>query len=522
MAKQVEIFDSTLRDGAQGEGIAFSVEDKLHITALLDALGVRYIEAGNPGSNPKDLEFFSRAKTLSLQNARLCAFGSTRRCETAVGEDKNVQSLLDAGTPAVSVFGKAWKLHVHRVLRTTDEENLAMIRDTVAFLKAHGKEVVFDAEHFFDGCADDETYAMAALAAACEGGADVLCLCDTNGASYPADIARLTGLVAQKFGRRVSIHCHNDTGLAVAGSMFAVDAGACQVQGTFIGFGERCGNTNLSTVIPNLQLKRGYACIPAENLRLLTETARTVAEIANIPLPSSSPYVGHSAFAHKGGMHIDGVSKVPGSFEHVPPEAVGNERRFLMSEVSGRTTVLSAIRRVRPELTKDSPETRAIVRKIKEMEHFGYQFEAAQSSIDLLIRRQLGLYRPFFKLEHYKIIGEHPVADSGECSTAVIKLSVDGSTVMTAAQGDGPVHALDCAMKKALVGFFPQLKRVRLTDYKVRVMEPREATAAKVRVLIESTDGEHTWANVGVSADIIEASWIALADSVEYKLIECI
>ncbi|MDR3644240.1 MAG: citramalate synthase [Clostridia bacterium] len=519
MSRMVEIFDSTLRDGAQGEGIAFSVEDKLHIAQLLDGLGAAYIEAGNPGSNPKDLEFFERAKRLTFKNAKLCAFGSTRRCGADAASDKNVRSLLDACTPVVCIFGKASELHVQRVLRTTPRENLAMIAETVAFFKEAGREVVFDAEHFFDGCLVNEHYAFAALDAAAQAGADTLCLCDTNGAAYPTGVFARTQQAVKRFGDRVAIHCHNDTGLAVANSLFAVDAGARQVQGTFIGFGERCGNANLSTLIADLQLKRGIGCIPAENMPMLTSAARALAEIANLSLPPAMPYVGASAFAHKGGMHIDGVSKLTCSFEHIDPEQVGNERRFLMSEVSGRTTLLAAVNRVDQALTKDSPQTKSIMQKIKELEHYGYQFEAAQSSVELLIRRQLGPYKPYFALAHYKIITEHPVHENIDCATAIIKLSVDGITEITAAQGDGPVHALDCALKKALVKFYPELAQVRLTDYKVRVMEPRDATAAKVRVLIESTDGVSSWSTVGVSTDIIEASWIALVDSIEYKLI---
>jgi 2-isopropylmalate synthase len=520
MARSVELYDSTLRDGAQGEGIAFSVEDKLSIVGALDRLGVSYIEAGNPGSNPKDMAFFERLGGLSLQNAKIAAFGSTRRCSVKTEEDSNVASLLKAGTPVVAVFGKAWDLHVTKIIKTTLHENLDMIRDTVAFFKAAGREVVFDAEHFFDGCKDNEHFAFSALKAACEGGADVLCLCDTNGAAYLSEIYAITKKVAEKFGKRVAIHCHNDTGLAVANSMTAVDAGASQVQGTLIGFGERCGNADLVTLLANLQLKRGIRCIPDENMPLLTPTARAIAEISNIKLPQDRPYVGSCAFAHKGGMHIDGVTKLPCSFEHIPPDSVGNARRFLLSEVSGRATVLSEIRKIDPDIGKDSPQTKAVMQRIKELEHYGYQFEGAHASVELLIRKELGCYKPSFALEQYKIIGEQPTADRQSCSTAVIKISVDGRSEITAAQGDGPVHALDCALKKALTVFYPSIGKTRLSDYKVRVLEPRDATASKVRVLIETTDGDTVWTNVGVSSDIIEASWVALVDSIEYKLIK--
>ncbi len=513
--KRIEIFDSTLRDGAQGEGISFSVEDKLAIVSALDELGVAYIEAGNPGSNPKDLEFFTRA--ANLRRAKLCAFGSTRRAGIRVEDDANVRSLEQAGTPAVAIFGKTWDLHVTDVIRTSLDENLNMIRETIACFKVLGREVIFDAEHFFDGYAENKDYAFAALRAACEGGADVLCLCDTRGATYLTDLGTAVADVCRTFGKRVAIHCHNDTGMAVAGSMAAVDAGATQVQGTLLGIGERCGNANLSTVIANLQTKRGFSCVPADQLAQLTPTVRRVAEIANVTLPGDAPYVGKSAFAHKGGMHIDGVMKLPRSFEHIDPDAVGNERRFLLSEVSGRTTVLAAVQRIDPTLTKDSPEVKAVVARIKALEFEGYQFEGAPATVELLSRTVLGVYKPFFDLEQYKIIGEQPpVGDKSD--TAVIRLRAFGKSEISAAQGDGPVHALDIALKKALTVFYPAVKSIRLTDYKVRVMESRSATASKVRVLIETTDGASSWTTVGVSADIIAASWIALVDSIEYKL----
>lgn len=518
MNQTVELYDSTLRDGAQGEGIAFSVEDKISIVKALDGIGISYIEAGNPGSNPKDMEFFKRAAKLKTKHAKICAFGSTRRCGVETKDDSNVISLLSAGTPVVAIFGKSWDLHVTKVIHTTLHENLAMIRDTVAFFKEAGKEVVFDAEHFFDGYKNNKKYAMESLKAACEGGADVLCLCDTNGGSYLTEIFEITKQVVETFGKRTAIHCHNDTGLAVASSMIAVDAGATQVQGTFIGFGERCGNADLATILANLQLKRGFTCIPVENLPLLTPVALGIAEIANVKLPHDHPYVGSGAFAHKGGMHIDGVSKIPRSFEHIPPDTVGNERKFLLSEVSGRATVLKEIQKIDPAIEKDAPQTKAVMQRIKELEHYGYQFEGAHSTVELLIRKVLGRYCPFFKLEQYKIIGEQPVKNKESSSTAVIKINVGGETEITAAQGDGPVHALDCALKKALAVFYPSIRNVRLTDYKVRVLEPRDATASKVRVLIESTDGEMIWTNVGVSSDIIEASWVALVDAIEYKL----
>lgn len=518
MKTEVEIFDSTLRDGAQGEGISFSVEDKLHIVAALDELGVKYIEAGNPGSNPKDLEFFERAKGLKLTNATLVAFGSTRRKGISAREDASCRALLEAQTDVVAVFGKCWDLHVSEILRTTPEENLAMIEETCAFLKQEGKEVIFDAEHFLDGWKNHRAYAVATLEAAVRGGADCLVLCDTNGGSFPHEVQAAVSAVCKMFpNQRVGIHCHNDCGMAVANSVLAVQAGARHVQGTFLGFGERCGNATLSTIIPDLQMKLGFACIPEGNIQNLTATARRVAETANVTLHKNVPFVGHSAFAHKAGMHADGVLKNTKSFEHIDPEAVGNERRFLMSEIAGRTAVLRKISKICPGIQKDSPQTYAVMEELKHKEYMGYQYDGADSSFQLVIRRALGMSRPFFSLISYKILGELPT-DNGHSDTATLKLDVGGQTTIAAAEGDGPVNALDLALRQALLGFYPCLKKMHLIDYKVRVMEPKDATAAMVRVLITTTDGTDVWTTVGVSCDIIEASWIALVDSVEYKL----
>lgn len=517
--KTIEILDSTLRDGAQGEGIAFSVEDKINIVKTLDDFGVAYIEAGNPGSNPKDLEFFQRAKSIKLNNARLCAFGSTRRRDIKAEDDGNVRSLLDAGTETVVIFGKSWDLHVTEILKTSLEENLNMIRDTVSFFVDKGRKVIFDAEHFFDGCKENPKYAFCALKAAAKSGASALCLCDTNGGTYPTEIYDMVKKVKSQFPDcAIGIHCHNDTGMAIANSMLAVDAGVVHMQGTFVGFGERAGNANLSAIIANLELKRGIRCVPDGHMPLLTQTARRIAEIANVPLSNGKPYVGAGAFAHKAGMHIDGVNKVSRSFEHIDPSAVGNERRFLMSEVSGRSTILKKIRKIDPTLDKESPKTAKIMERLKKMEYEGYQFEAAEESFELMVRKELGLYKPFFELRQFKIIGDQPVSEGVHSSAAMIQVTVDGCTEITAAQGDGPVHALDTALRKVLLGFYPALSKVHLTDYKVRVLETQSATASKVRVLIESTDGSDVWTTVGVSTDIIEASWIALVDSIEYKL----
>jgi 2-isopropylmalate synthase len=519
MGDKVAIFDSSLRDGAQAEGISFSVEDKLKILTLLDEHGVDYIEAGNPGSNPKDLEFFARAKNVVLKHAKLAAFGSTRRRGVKAEHDDNVQSMLLADTPVIVIFGKSWDFHVTDIIRTTLAENLRMISDTLAFFKARGKEVVYDAEHFFDGYKANPDYAVKTLQAAVDGGADALVLCDTNGGTFPSDIATIVKQMVEKFSVPIGIHAHNDCGMAVANSVMAVEAGARHVQGTYIGFGERCGNANLSTIIANLGVKAGYDCLPADQYKNITRVARHLAAISNVALNERDPFVGNCAFAHKGGMHIDGVNKASHSFEHIDPELVGGQRRFLMSEVSGRRMILEKIWEVDASVTKDDAVTDSIVKRLKELEHQGYQFEGAESTFELVIRKQLGKYRPFFSLEHFKIIGEHPTtSDYG--SSAIIKVKVDGAEEITAAEGDGPVHALDRALRKALDRFYPELSNVHLTDFKVRVINGKDATASKVRVLLQSTDGDSVWTTVGVSTDIIEASWIALVDSIEYKLLK--
>ena len=515
----VTIFDSTLRDGAQAEGVSFSVEDKIKIVRAIDELGIGYVEAGNPGSNPKDLEFFERIKSVELKNTKVAAFGSTRRRGISPSEDGNVQALLGAGVDTVAIFGKSWDFHVTDIINATLQENLEMIYDTVSYLKDKGKEVLFDAEHFFAGYKNNPESAMKTLDSAVQAGADCLCLCDTNGGTFPDEIFEITKKVVDRFDVVVGIHAHNDCGMAVANTVMAVKAGATHVQGTMTGFGERCGNTNLSTVIPDLQLKLDYKCIPDENMGKLTHIAREVSEIANLKLDDRAPFVGKTAFAHKGGMHIDGVSKNSKSFEHIDPELVGNERKFLTSEVAGRTTILSMIQKIAPNIEKNSPETVKIIDRLKELEYEGYQFEGAEGGFELVIRKELGKYKPFFELETFKIVGDYP-SDVDESATAMIKISVDGKKEITAAEGEGPVNALDKALRKALEVFYPALSDVHLTDYKVRVLDSGSATASKVRVLIESSDGVDSWTTVGVSKDIIEASWGALVDSIEYKLIK--
>lgn len=517
--KNIAIYDSTLRDGAQTQGISYSVDDKIAIIERLDTLGVAYIEAGNPGSNPKDLEFFARASQLKLIHARLIAFGATRKVGKTVDEDVGLQSLLKAGTPAVAIFGKSWDRQVTEILRTTGDENLAMIEDTVRYLKQHGKEVVFDAEHFFDGWKANRDYALATLAAAILAGTDALCLCDTNGGSFPEEIFEATRMVCERFPATVvGIHCHNDSEMAVANSIRAVQAGATQVQGTINGLGERCGNANLCSIIPNLQIKLGVNCIPEESLRYLTLVARSVAEIANMPPNDRAAYVGSHAFAHKGGMHVDAVMKNTTSYEHINPERVGNSRRVLMSEVAGRSMLISRINAIDSGLSRDSPETHRILERLKELEHEGYQFEAAESSFELVVRKMLGRHPSFFELVEFQVVVNEPSPD-GINSKATIKVRVNGHESQAIASGDGPVNALDQALRQALEQFYPVIKTVRLTDYKVRVLDSDKATAAKVRVLIESTDHQEHWTTIGVSTDIINASKQALVDSLEYKLI---
>lgn len=516
--KQIEIFDSSLRDGAQSEGISFSVRDKLSIVETLDDFGVHYIEAGNPGSNPKDIEFFEKVKDIKLKNSVLCAFGSTRRKKVKVEEDENVISLLRADTPAVAIFGKSWNLHIKEILKATEEENLAMIYDTVKFFKDKGKEVIFDAEHFFDGFKADNDCAIKVIDKAVEAGADVIALCDTNGGTLPTEIYEITRIITMRFpDKRVAIHCHNDIDCAVANSMMAIEAGAIQVQGTFIGTGERCGNADLSVLLPNIQFKMHHECVGCE-LSSLTSTVMKIYEISNMIPPSNKPYTGASAFAHKGGMHIDGVDKCSNSFEHICPELVGNKRRYLMSEMSGRATIISKLATIAPEIKKESAEAKLILDKLKELEHLGYQFESADASFELMVLNALGRFKPHFKLNMYKTSGEHPAPDGEMSAFALIKIEVDGKTETSASMGNGPVNALDQALRKALATFYSEVNEVHLTDYKVRVLSGDQATASKVRVLIENTDGKDIWTTVGVSNDIIEASWFALEDAIEYYL----
>lgn len=519
-SQHITFLDSTLRDGAQGEQISFSMQDKLNIVAALDKFGIDFIEAGAPGSNPKDMEFFHLASQQKLGHARLCAFGSTRKKDTDVENDEGLQQLLEANTPAVTIVGKASKIHVQEILQTSQDENTNMIAETIAFMKSKGKFVIFDAEHFFDGFSNDREFAMEVLATAHKNGADIICLCDTNGGKTPTETHNIAMYVKQQFPDiSFGIHCHNDCGCAVANSMVAVEAGTMHVQGTFLGCGERCGNADLSVLIPNLLLKK-HCVSQITNLENLCNTARIIAEISNIAIPGGKPYIGNSAFAHKAGMHVDGMLKLDGAFEQISPSAVGNHRRFLLSEVSGRSTLLEKIHKFAPELTKDSPELANIVDKLKNLEFLGYQFEAAEASLELLARKVLGMHKDHFRLVQYKTIGEYPAPNHRNQASAMIEVEVGNSIQVSAALGNGPVNALDQALRQALTVFYPQLNKVHLTDYKVRVLDTESATAATVRVLIESGDGKTTWTTVGVSTDLIEASWLALADSIEYQLMD--
>ena len=499
---KVKIYDTTLRDGTQGEGISFSVADKLRIARKLDELGVHYIEGGWPGSNPKDIEFFQSVKKIKLKGAKITSFGSTRRKGIKPAQDTNLKMLLDAGTPVVTIFGKSWLLHVKQVLHTTPEENLAMINDSIKFLKSKGREVIYDAEHFFDGFKDDPGYALETLKAAVAGGADAVVLCDTNGGTLPSELTEIIAKVKKEIKASLGIHVHNDNGMAIANSVTAVELGARQVQGTINGYGERCGNADLCAIIPNLKIKLGISCLSDKQLTRLVEVSRFVEELANLRHNPKLPYVGASAFAHKGGMHVDAVAKVTRSFEHIEPGLVGNQRRVLVSELSGKAVIQKKAAELGLDLTGDTPKIREILATIKKLEHEGYEFEAAEGSFELLIKKALKRHRSFFDLEGFRVIVEKR-EDDRLISEATIKVRVGKEPVHTAGEGDGPVNALDTALRKALEKFYPAINKVRLVDYKVRV----------------STDGQEIWGTIGVSENIIQASWEALVDSVEYKLL---
>ncbi|MFD2704349.1 citramalate synthase [Salibacterium lacus] len=515
MVSQVKLYDTTLRDGTQGEGISLSVDDKLKIARKLDQLGVKYIEGGWPGSNPKDMNFFEEAKKLSLESAVVTAFGSTRKPGVTAENDPNLQKILESEVEAVAIFGKSWDFHVEKALQTSLDENISMIYDSVRFLKEKGMEVIFDAEHFFDGYKHNRDYALKALTAAEEAGADCLVLCDTNGGSLPSEIAGILDVVHACTTIPTGIHCHNDGELAVANTLEAVKAGAEHVQGTINGYGERCGNANLISIIPNLQLKMGIPCLNDEKISQLTETAVYVHELANQTPPDSQPFTGKSAFAHKGGMHVSAVLKHPETYEHIEPETIGNERRVLVSELSGQSNLMFKAEELGIPLDKTDPAVKDIMEKMKQMEHKGYQYEAAEASFELLIRNGLGENHDYFHLDHFKIIAEKE--KEGAISTeALVKMDINGEKVMTAAEGNGPVNALDFALRKTIGEFYPLVHEMYLSDYKVRVLDEAEATASTVRVLIESSDGKETWSTIGVSGNLVEASWQALVDSIRF------
>lgn len=517
MPQLIQIFDTTLRDGTQGEKVAFSAGDKLRIAQRLDEFGVTYIEGGWPGSNPKDMAFFNKAKKHDFQQAKIVAFGSTCRAGNQPEEDPNLCALIEAETPAVSIFGKSWLLHVSDALKITPEENLSMISRSVEYLKKHEKEVIYDAEHFFDGYKHDPDYALSTLKAAESAGADVLVLCDTNGGTLTHEISAIVSDVIARMDSPVGIHTHNDCELAVANAVAAVQAGAVHVQGTINGYGERCGNANLCSVIPALQLKMGYSCVPGKQIRHLTTLSRFVSELANLTPDHKQPFVGKSAFAHKGGIHVSAVIKNPDTYEHITPESVGNERRVLVSDLSGKSNVSYKSEELGFEFDKTSPESGKIVQALKERENEGYQYEAAEASFELLVKRLTDRAPEFFKLEGFRVMMERNGKDEYR-SEATIRVRVNDRIELSVAEGNGPVHALDAALRRALCEFYPEISTMQLQDYKVRVLNEKDGTGAKVRVLIDSADDTSTWGTVGVSENIIDASWQALSEGMTYFL----
>jgi 2-isopropylmalate synthase len=517
--RSIQIYDTTLRDGTQGEGVSLSLYDKLQITKRLDEIGVDFIEGGYPLSNEKDVEYFERVRQMDLRHAKVCAFGMTRRRGITAAEDPGIKALLDAGTAICTIVGKTWDFQVTDVLRVTVDENLEMIGDSIRVLRTAGRQVFYDAEHFFDGWKANPEYAARTIRAAAEAGASLVILCDTNGGSLPEEIGQMTRQAAEclaPLGVSVGIHCHNDCELAVANSLAAVDAGAVQVQGTINGLGERCGNADLISVIANLTLKKkGYQVLGGTGLQHLTQVSRYVYETANLNLRNNQPFVGLSAFAHKGGMHVHAVHRASASYEHIDPAAVGNERRFLVSELSGRSNIVAMT--VKHNLRQDRELMDRILAEVVRLENRGYQFEAAEASFDLLVRRCVGTFMPHFELLKYHI---EVVSDTGRdvVTEATVKLRVGGELRHEVAEGDGPVNALDAALRKALNGKYPSLNEMHLMDYKVRVVNSEAGTAARIRVFIESRDDQDLWGTVGVSENIIEASWLALVDAIEYKL----
>lgn len=525
-ALKIQIYDTTLRDGTQSESVAFSVEDKLRVARKLDELGVDYIEGGWPGSNDKDAEFFKRAQHVAWKHAKLAAFGSTAHHKNLPEDDSNIRALLDAETPVVTIFGKSWDLHVSTALKIALSRNCDLIRSSVAFLKSRGREVIYDAEHYFDGFAANPEYAISTLVAAEQGGADCIVLCDTNGGSLTAHIRDAFRRAQTAVNIPLGIHCHNDSELAVANSLAAVECGAIQVQGTMNGYGERCGNANLCSVIPNLELKLSHATIGRDRLSLLTATSKFISQIANLPHRKELPYVGESAFAHKGGVHVSAVIKDSSTYEHINPECVGNTRRVLVSELSGKSNLVYKAHEMGMEISQDDEHLKTALRQIKRLENEGYEFEAAEASLRVLMEAAAQGTSEFFTIENFRVVTDmhRSIVTDGQrreevTSEATVKIRVGERAVHTVAEGDGPVHALDRALHNALQQFFEPLRAVELTDYKVRVLETGGGTGARVRVMIQQTDGVESWSTVGVSENILEASYKALADGVRYKLI---
>lgn len=515
MQKQVEIYDTTLRDGAQREGITYSVKDKLKIAKKLDEFGIHYIEGGWPGSNPKDIEFFREIKKMKLENAKIAAFGSTRKANIPPEKDANLRELVNSGAPIATIFGKSWDFHVITALRTTLDENLRMISDSIKFLRENGMRVFYDAEHFFDGYKANPEYAMQTLKAAEKAGAEVIIPCDTNGGTLTFELEEIFKKVKEEIKTPLGIHAHNDSELAVSNSIAAVKLGAVQVQGTINGYGERCGNANLCSVIPNLQLKLGIQCLPSENLKKLTEISHYVSEVANLAPDAHQPFVGKSAFSHKGGVHADAVRKDTRTYEHIDPELVGNKRKVLISELSGKSSVYHKIEQM---MISEKIDAKELLDTVKMLEKNGYHFEAADASFELLTLRTLGKYRKPFELEGFRVIVDQ--RRSEVAAEAIVKIKVGNQHIITAGEGNGPVNALDVALRKALAQAYPIIEKIKLVDYKVRVLDETEGTAAKVRVLIESAMGEKRWGTIGVSTNIIEASYHALTDSIEYALLK--
>ncbi|MFA6686080.1 MAG: citramalate synthase [Desulfuromonas sp.] len=516
--KRVMLYDTTLRDGTQAEDISFLVNDKVRIAQQLDELGVHYIEGGWPGSNPKDISFFQEIKNVHLSHAKIAAFGSTRRAKSTPEDDNNIQTLVQAAPDAVTIFGKTWDFHVKEALRITLEENLEIIYDSLAYLKQHVPEVIYDAEHFFDGYKANPEYALKTLAAAEQAGVDCIVLCETNGGTLPHEVGEIVEVVAQKIKTPIGIHAHNDSECAVANTLMAVEKGAVHVQGTINGFGERCGNANLCSIIPALQLKMGRKCVSEEQLRSLRVVSRQIYELANLVPNKHQPYVGSAAFAHKGGVHVSAIQRHPETYEHIRPELVGNATRVLVSDLSGRANILAKAQQFNINLDSKDPHTLEILEEIKEMENMGYQFEGAEASFELLMRKALGNMRHFFSVIGFRVIDTRLKEGDKPLSEATVKVKVSGRIEHTAAEGNGPVNALDNALRKALECFYPKLKEMRLFDYKVRVLPAGKGTASVTRVLIESGDLESRWGTVGVSDNIIDASYLALIDAFQYKL----